>query len=121
MRARTWEARLATENEVEQVLADLVARLGRVDPATRAMLPGRRTIEARCPDLDLVVHAEWNGGHIQILDGGLDRRADIRISVRSDDLVAMANGELPFARAYASNRIRVDASMTDLLRLRAAL
>lgn len=112
---------MATEQEVEQVLSDLVARLETADPTTRAMLPARRTIQARCPDLDLVVHAEWQGGRIQIVDRPPNAHADIRISVRSDDLVAMANGDLPFGRAYASNRIRVDASMTDLLRLRAVL
>lgn len=112
---------MATEAEVEEVLADLVARLDQVDPATRALLPARRTIEARCPDLDLVVHAEWRNGRIHVLDGVPGRRADIRISVRSDDLLAIVSGELPFGRAYTSNRIRVDASMTDLLRLRSLL
>jgi hypothetical protein len=112
---------VATVEEVEEVLGDLLSRLGAVDQNTRAIMPNRRTIEARCPDLDYVRHAEWRNGDLVLLDEPLDRRPDIRISVRSDDLLAIARGELPFGRAYAANKVRLDASMTDLLRLRAVL
>jgi hypothetical protein len=112
---------VASVEEVEQVLAELLQRLGHVDESTRALLPTRRTIEARCPDLDLVRHAEWRSGEIVLIDDAPPRRSDIRISVRSDDLLDIVSGELPFGRAYASNKVRLDASMTDLLRLRAVL
>ena len=39
----------------------------------------------------------------------------------SDDLVAMTNRELSFAHAWATGRVRLDASFRDLLRLRALL
>jgi hypothetical protein len=112
---------VATVEEVEEVIGDLLAKLGDVDPNTRSLMPTRRTIEARCPDLDYVRYAEWRNGELAVLDGPLPRRADIRISVRSDDLLSIARGDLPFGRAYASNKVRLDASMTDLLRLRAVL
>lgn len=112
---------MASVEEVEQVLSELLQRLGHVDDSTRALLPSRRTIEARCPDLDLVRHAEWRSGQIVLLDDAPGRRSDIRISVRSDDLLDIASGELTFGRAYTENKIRLDASMTDLLRLRAVL
>lgn len=112
---------MATVEEVDEVLGDLLVRLGGLDPGTRSLLPSRRTVEARCPDLELVRHAEWRDGKLVVLDGRLPRRADIRISLSSDDLVALHRGELTFSRAYASNRLRLDASMTDLLRLRAVL
>ena len=112
---------MATVTQVEQVLGEFAERLAQLDPNTRAMLPARRTIEARCPDLDLVVHAEWRNGRIDVLDVAPNGRAQIRISARSDDVVAMANGELTFGEAYATSRIRIDAPITDLLRLRAVL
>jgi hypothetical protein len=115
------ERHVATVEEVDAVLVDLLGRLDGVDESARALLPARRTIEARCPDLDLVRYAEWRQGRIAMLDDPPPRRADIRISVRSDDLLRIASGELPFGRAYAANRVRLDASMTDLLRLRAVL
>ena len=111
---------MASVDEVEGILDDLLSRLGAVDSSTRALLPAQRTIEARCPDLDLVRYASWKNGTITMLDE-LPRRPDIRISVRSDDLLAMAEGDLTFGRAYASNLVRLDASMTDLLRLRSVL
>jgi hypothetical protein len=112
---------VATVEAVEAALVDLLARLDGVDDSSRALLPSRRTIEARCPDLDLVRYAEWRDGQLIVLTERPERRPDIRVSVRSDDLIAIASGELPFSRAYASNRVRLDASMTDLLRLRAVL
>lgn len=112
---------MATVEQVDEVLAELLGRLDRLDDATRALLPSHRTVEARVPDLDLVRYAEWRSGVLTVLDEPPARRADIRLSMRSDDLVALAAGELPFSRAYASNRLRLDASMTDLLRLRAVL
>ncbi len=112
---------MASIDEVEQVLAELLTRLETIDESSRALLPSARVIEARCPDLDLVRFARWQRGTITLLDDVPPRRPDIRISVRSDDLLAIASGELPFARAFAANKIRLDASMTDLLRLRAVL
>lgn len=112
---------MATVEQVEEVLVELLERLGEIDDGTRALLPNSRIIEARCPDLDLVRHAEWREGRIILLDEPPSRRSDIRISVRSDDLLQIASGELPFGRAYAANKVRLDASMTDLLRLRAVL
>lgn len=112
---------MATMDQVEEVLVQLLQRLGDVDDTTRAMLPSHRTIEARCPDLDLVRHAIWRRGNLELLDDPPLRRPDIRISVHSDDLMLIASGELPFSRALSSNRFRLDASMADLIRLRAVL
>lgn len=112
---------MATLDQVDDILIGLLRKLGTVDESTRALLPSRRTIEARCPDLDLVRYAEWRRGDLELLEEEPPRRPDIRLSVHSDDLLLIASGELAFARAVASNRLRIDASMPDLLRLRAAL
>lgn len=85
------------------------------------MLPARRTIEAHCTDLDLMYHAEWRDGQLGRLAEGPAPRADIRLYVSSTDLGRLAVGTLTFRDAYASRRIRVEASMTDLLRIRAVL
>jgi hypothetical protein len=112
---------VATIEEVDQILGDLLQQLGELDPNTRSLMPSRRTVEARCPDLDLVRYALWRDGELKMLDEAPPRRCDIRISVMSDDLLALHHGELTFSRAYSANRVRLDASMTDLLRLRAIL
>lgn len=85
------------------------------------MLPARRTIEARCTDLGLMYHALWRDGELGQLCEGQADRADIRIHVMSTDLPGLADGSLRFRDAYAAQRLRIDASLTDLLRLRAVL
>ena len=85
------------------------------------MLPARRVIEASCTDLGLMYHARWRSGQLGDLLPGAARHADIRIHVASTDLVQLADGTLPFRRAWADRRLRIDASMTDLIRLRAVL
>lgn len=102
-------------------MGSLVGRLGTLDAGYRAMLPARRTIEANCTDLGLMYHATWRNGQLGDLVAGAAPRAHIRIHVASTDLVLLADGTLPFRDAYATQRIRIDASMTDLLRLRAVL
>ena len=39
----------------------------------------------------------------------------------SDDLIALTDGELDFAKAWLSGRIKVEASVRDLLKLRSML
>lgn len=113
---------MATVPEVETILHDCIRMLERVEPSYRSMLPSRRTIQATCPDLGLTYHAFWRDGQLSELHPGpADGRADIKVSVNSDDLVAIAEGELDASRAFATDRIRIQASMTDLLRLRAVL
>lgn len=112
---------MATVEEVDAILVALLERLTDLDDGTRALLPARRTLEARCPDLEVVRYAVWRGGRLELLDAAPPRRCDIRVAVDSDTLVALHHGELSFSRAYVDNRIRLDASMTDLLRLRAVL
>lgn len=108
--------------EVEGTFAELIGRLDALEPRHRSMLPSRRTIQATCPDLEQAWHASWrDGAFSQVVDGEPERRADIRIRLSSDDLVELAAGRLDFSRALADGRVRVDASMTDLLRLRAVL
>ncbi len=115
------EQAVAEVEEVEAILDAFLGRLAQVDPSSRAVMPGRRTIEAQCPDLELFRYGVWNNGVLTRSDEPVTRRPDIRIAVRSDDLVRLSTGEMTFAQAYLGGRIRIDASMSDLLRLRAML
>lgn len=108
--------------EVQQVVTALVRRLDDVPPAQRSLLPGRRRLEARCPDMDLAWHATWDGRRLgELQEGPSPRRPDVRIEVGGADLLALHRGELTVGRAWSEQRVRVRASVTDMLRLRAAL
>lgn len=110
-----------TIEQVEASIGALVGRFETLDPGYRAMLPSRRTIEAACTDLEVMYHAHWRNGQLSELVGGPAERAHIRIEVASWDLVMLADGSLAFRDAWADQRVRVEASVADLLRLRAVL
>jgi len=113
---------VATPEQVEATIGSLIGRLDTLDSSSRSMLPSRRMVETTCPDLDTTWHALWEEGTVgEILRGTAPRRPDIRVKVNSDDLLALADGSLPFRQAWQAGRIKLDASVTDMLRLRASL
>ncbi len=113
---------MATEEQVESTMRDLVRRFGSLDETQRALLPSRRVIEAHCPDLQMTWHTELRNGVVEELSPGpAPGRWQIRVTVQSDDLMALYERRLDMRSAYLSDRIQIRASMTDLLRMRAAL
>lgn len=113
---------MATHEEVEATIAGLISRLHGLDTSSRSGLPATRTVETYCPDLDARWHALWSEGSVSPIERGHPtRRADIRVKVNSDDLISLADGSIPFRQAWQTGRIKVDASVTDMLRLRASL
>ena len=112
---------MATPREVEAVLRSLADRLAGVDAVTRRRYCVDRTVSCRVSDLDVV----WSGrlcddGLCGLTDGDADR-AQVRLAVSSDDLLAHRDGRLAVPSAWASGRLRVQANPLDLLRLRALL
>lgn len=45
----------------------------------------------------------------------------MKLTIASDDLLALTDGELDLARALLGGRVKIDASFGDLLRLRRLL
>lgn len=115
---------MASADEVECAVRLLVARLAGLDPEVRRRYSADRTVSCRVRDLGVV----WSG---RLCDGGLcdltdvvdnaDGRAQVRLTVSSDDLLALADGRMAVPSAWASGRLRVQAGPLDLLRLRAVL
>ena len=74
--------------------------------------------------VETVAHLSWMDRHevrgelIDIVESECPEKPNVRLVMTSDDLVAMTNGELKFAHAWATGRVRLDASIRDLLRLR---
>jgi hypothetical protein len=52
---------------------------------------------------------------------GSDGQAQVRFTAKSDDLVAIAEDPGSFGRAWLTGRLKVEASILDLLRLRKLL
>lgn len=113
---------MATLEEARAALDRIATRLTDVDPDDLAKHVVERTISCRVPDLGLVFLTRLHPGGLdefQVVDS--ENGAQVRLTVDSDDLVALADDELGVAKAWASGRLKIEASLGDLLRLRKIL
>jgi hypothetical protein len=83
-----------------------------------------RSVSCHITDLDVTFAGRMTGGRIEVDDtrpGPPWEKAQIRLALAGDDLVALVDGELNFATAWGSGRVRLEASLLDLFRLRKLL
>jgi len=99
------------------ILGDLAA-----NPAAEGL---DRSLSCRLTDLDQVVLGRLSSGAVRDLQPVPDEpsvpKADIRLTMTSDDLVALTDGRLSFGPAWATGRVKLEAGLRDLLRLRKLL
>jgi hypothetical protein len=112
---------MASVEECEAALHDLAAMLRTVDADTRSQHVVERTLSCWISDLKEVFTARLGADGLSDITRGGQHDGQIRLKVGSDDLVALTKGELGFPVAWATGRVKVDASITDLLRLRSLL
>jgi hypothetical protein len=102
---------------LQGILGDLAA-----NPAAEGL---DRSLSCRLTDLDQVVLGRLGSGAVRDLhavpDGPTLPKADIRLTMTSDDLVALTDGRLHFGQAWATGRVKLEAGLRDLLRLRKLL
>jgi hypothetical protein len=111
---------MATVEQCRQALGDMAARLG-TDPEAAARVNLDRSLVCHLRDLDTYFHGQLRAGTIVDLADGDDPKAQIRLAIGSDDLIALVAGQLNFASAWASGKVSVKASLSDLLKLRKLL
>lgn len=112
---------MATEAECDAALRSLVDLLAAVEPELRAKYVLDRRVSCRVPDLGLTWSAHLCEEGLLGLHNGDEPKAQIRVTVGSDDLVALVEGRQPFPTAFATGRLRVQAGPLDMLRLTALL
>ncbi|WP_031075720.1 SCP2 sterol-binding domain-containing protein [Streptomyces sp. NRRL S-118] len=115
---------MATIDDCRGALDRLADNLTHANGEVRSAAALDRTLSCHVTDLDVTFTGRLAGGRIQVMDrvdGPPPERAEIRLAMAGDDLVALVDGELNFARAWASGRIRLEAGFRDLLRLRSLL
>ena len=99
------------------ILGDLAA-----NPAAEGL---DRSLSCRLTDLDQIVLGRLGAGSVrdlQVQPYSPDvPKADIRLTMTSDDLVALTDGDLNFGQAWMSGRVKLEAGLRDLLRLRKLL
>ena len=113
---------MATKAEVERQLGVLLARLDGNEANVRSAIPSRKVLRCLVPDLGAAWYSVVDNGHVsQPSETPPNGRADITLRVGSDDLVDLVEGRISFLSAFTSGKVRVDASIIDLLRLRSLL
>ncbi|MGY1616626.1 SCP2 sterol-binding domain-containing protein [Geodermatophilus sp. SYSU D00691] len=109
---------------MEQSLKALDSILGPL-AANPAAADLDRSLSCRLTDLQQVVLGRLRDREVQdvhtVPDGPSVPKADIRLTMSSDDLVALTDGRLSFGPAWASGRVKLEAGFRDLLRLRKLL
>jgi len=112
---------MATVGECEAALHEVAARLARMDPDLRQAHAVDRTWSCRVPDIDADFSGHIEGGGIASIIGSPNRDAQVKLTVKSDDLVALTRGDVDVASLFAWGRLKIDASVFDLLKLRSML
>ncbi|MBP2703449.1 SCP2 sterol-binding domain-containing protein [Microbispora sp. RL4-1S] len=115
---------MATVEECRAALEKLAERFDEIGAEDRTRHVVERRLSCRISDLEVTFYG-------RIHHNGLDpfkevppddgRPAEVKLTLKSEDLISMVNGDLDMGRALFSGRVKIDASIGDLLRLRKLL
>jgi SCP-2 sterol transfer family len=114
---------VASKAEVQKQLGVLLERLTANHDNVRSAIPDRKVLRCEVTDLDTVWYSVIDAGKVSrpTEQPPSDEEVDITLRIGSDDLVDLIEGRQSFLSAFASGKVKVDASIMDMLRLRALL
>jgi hypothetical protein len=108
--------------ECRQALQKLAGRLSELSPADRDTYFGNRTFSVTIPDLGVTYAADLGAGNAPVREVAPgDPPADIRLTANSDEVISLSESPMNIARAWVAGRVKIEASMKDLFRLRKLL
>jgi len=113
---------VATKDECAAALDRLAAKLGGLGEGDRSKHLLERTVSCEIPDLKVTFFGTLKDARLLNVtsyeNGAAAPNAQVRLTIPSDDLPKLVDGQLNFLSAMASGRIKVNASFGDLLKLR---
>ena len=111
---------MATAEECRLALERLTGQIADMDPADREAYLVERNISCTVSDLGVtfVTKLSPNGASPVREANGSEPPAQVRFTTKSDDLVAIAADPPSIGRAWLTGRLKVEASIWDILRLR---
>jgi predicted lipid carrier protein YhbT len=112
---------VASVEECDKALRSLADLLARVPEDLRAKHLLDRTVSCRVSDLGVTWSAHLCQEGLLDITTGDEPKAQVRLTVTSDDLLAMIEGRQAVPSAVATGKLRVQASPLDMLRLTALL
>ena len=111
---------MASPEQARTAVMELASRLADLDDQTRARIPNR-SVSVLLPDLGSAYTCVLQDGllvAITEVDAAAVPDTQLRLVMTSDQLVDLVDGQLSFAGAWASGKIRVHARLRDILELR---
>lgn len=114
---------MATLDECQTALVRLSENLAQAERDIRVAASLDRSLSCHITDLGILFVGHLANGTIKdvaVAEGSVEK-AQIRLTMTGDDLVALVEGRLHFATAWASGRVKLEAGFRDLLRLRSFL
>ena len=113
---------MKSAEECREALQKLAGRLAELSPADRDEYFGNRSISVTIPDLGVIYVTNLGKGDDPVREVTPDDPpADIRLTGNSDEVVSLAESPMNIARAWMAGRVKIEASMKDLFRLRKLL
>ena len=114
---------MASAEECREALQTLSGRLADMSPQDRASYFGTRSMSCHVTDLGVTFVTRFtdNGAEPVIEAKPDDPPADIKLTASSDDVISLSATPANIARMWIAGRVKVQASMRDLLALRKLL
>jgi hypothetical protein len=114
---------MATAEECREAFEKLTARLSELDPKDRDAFFSGRSFSCHVTDLNVTFVTRFGAQGAEPVQEAApgDPPADVRLTALSDVVLELADDLGAFPRAWLSGRVKVHASMRDLLRLRKLL
>jgi SCP-2 sterol transfer family len=114
---------VATKDQVSKAIERLMARLDGNEESVRSAIPDRKVMGCLVTDLDMSWYSVIEDGHVSAPTQSAPpgERVAVLLKLRSGDLIDLVEERSTFMSAFLSGKVRVDASLTDLLRLRTLL
>jgi hypothetical protein len=113
---------MTSAEESRVALQKLAGRLTELSPAEREEYFGNRTISVTIPDLGVTYVSVLGAGSDPVREAAPgEPPAHIRLTANSDQVLALSDQPMNIARAWVAGRIKIEASVKDLFRLRRLL
>ncbi|WP_375498992.1 sterol-binding protein [uncultured Jatrophihabitans sp.] len=108
---------MASLQECEQALHQLADRMAEKDPGQRTT-GFDRSLSCTIRDLGAVFGGRLHDGLLLDIKQVDKAAGQIKLDLTGDDLVALVAGSLNLASAWASGRVKVNAGVRDMMKLR---
>jgi len=111
---------MATAEQCREALDSLLGQISELDPEQRAANLVERTLSCEITDLGVTFWTRLGPDGAQPVRqaGQADGTAQVRFTADSDVVVSIAEEPQRFARAWLTGRVKVHASLRDVIRLR---